>query len=751
MKKILLSFILLIFVGSSLRANNTTPPDEGMWLPMLVKRLNYTDMQKEGLHLTAEEMYNVNHSSLKDAVVSMGFFCTGELVSDKGLYLTNHHCGYGTIQANSTVDHDYLTDGFWATKKEEELKVDDVTAYILERMDDVTKDVLKDVTDTTSEVRRHKLIRKAIKELKKKNNPDGVYRVDIKSFFNGNEYYMFIYNQYRDVRLVGAPPEAIGKFGGDTDNWMWPRQTGDFSMFRIYVSPDGKGAAYSKDNVPFKPKHFLPISLKGVHKDDFAMIWGYPGSTDRYLTSYGIKSALEETNPTIVDIRTHKLDVMKKHMDMSHATRIKYAAKYAQTANYWKYFIGESKGLKANHVYDKKLALEKRYLQWAAENEKRQEKYGDALNLIENGYKESQPYNIPLKYLEEAVFQGPENIYYGFNLFSLYMTLEAQAKKKSKEDKAKFEQSIEGQSADVLAGMAEYFKDYDLATDKDLFIELMGMYFKNVPREYSAYTTNPTYNKDGSIKSENRKYLIDLLNKKYKGDISRYADYVYNKSILVDSNKLKSFLKNPSLKVLKKDPGFTITIAVVNSIREIYSKLGDIDDSMNKGKRLFVDGVRKMDKDKKFYPNANSTLRMTYGQVKGYSPRDAVEYNYFTTLDGVMAKEDPNNEEFIVPAKLKELYKNKNYGQYADKDGHMHVCFLTNNDITGGNSGSPVINGDGHLIGIAFDGNWEAMSGDIFFENSIQRTICVDIRYVLFIIDKLGGAQSLINEMTLIK
>ena len=751
MKKILLSFILFIFVGFSLRANNTTPPDEGMWLPMLVERLNYTDMQKEGLHLTAEEMYSINHSSLKDAVVSMGFFCTGEIVSDKGLYLTNHHCGYGTIQANSTVDHDYLTDGFWATKKEEELKVEDVTAYILERMDDVTKDVLKDISDTISEEKRHKIIRKAIKELKKKNNSDGIYRVDIKSFFNGNEYYMFIYNQYRDVRLVGAPPEAIGKFGGDTDNWMWPRQTGDFSMFRIYVSPEGKGDAYSKDNVPFKPKHFFPISLKGVQKDDFAMIWGYPGSTDRYLTSYGIKSALEETNPTIVDIRTHKLDVMKKHMDMSKATRLKYAAKYAQTANYWKYFIGQSKGLKANHVYDKKLAVEKRYLDWTNENSVRKEKYGDALTLIENGFKESQPYNIPLKYLEEAVFQGPENIYYGFDLFSLYMTMDAQAKKKSKEDKAKFDQSITGQAADAVAGIAAHFKDYDFDTDKDLFIELMGMYFNNVPREYSAFTTNPTFNKDGSIKSENRKYLIDLLNKKYKGDIKRYADAVYSKSILVDSNKMRNFLNNPSLKVLKKDPGFEITMAVVNSIRELYGIIRDVDDNMNKGRRLFVDGVRQMDKDKKFYPNANSTLRMTYGQVKDYSPRDAVQYNYFTTLKGVMAKEDPNNAEFHVPAKLKELYNSKDYGQYADKDGSMHVCFLSNNDITGGNSGSPVINGDGHLIGIAFDGNWEAMSGDIFFENSIQRTINVDIRYVLFIIDKLGGAQSLIDEMTLIK
>ena len=743
LNKTIVALFIFLFVGFNAKAN-TPPPDEGMWLPMLVERLNYADMQKMGLHLTAKELYDINHSSLKDAIVSMGFFCTGELVSDQGLYLTNHHCGYGTIQANSTTDHDYLTDGFWAKTKEQELPVEDLTVYTLNYMDDVTKQILTGVTDTTSEADRAKMTRKAIAKMKKEKSENGLYRVDIKPFFNGNEYYMFVYNQFKDVRLVGAPPEAIGKFGGDTDNWMWPRHTGDFSMFRIYTAPDGSAATYSKDNVPMKPKHFLPISLKGVQDNDFTMIWGYPGSTDRYLTSYGIEEALSIKNPSTVNIRDNKLKVMKKHMDMDHATRIKYAAKYAQTANYWKYFIGQSKGLKRLHVYDKKKAIEDQYQKWADATPERKAKYGDALKMIEDGYKAGHAYAKPLTYMNEAVFQGAENIYYSFSAFSLYMTLETQANQKDKDKKAAMDASIKGQAEELASGIAAHFKDYDFDTDKELFVTLMGMYFNDIDKEYSAYWKDK--------KDENkRKYVLDLINKKYKGDIQRYADDIYAKSIFVDSTKMKEFCANPNLKTLQKDPGFQLTIALVNAIRDLYSKSAEAEGDLDKGRRLFVDGIRKMNPDKSYYPNANSTLRMTYGQVKSYHPQDAVTYNYFTTLAGVMAKEDTTTTEFIVPQKLKDLYNAKDYGQYADKDGSMHVCFLSTNDITGGNSGSPIMNGNGELIGLAFDGNWEAMSGDIFFENSIQRTINVDIRYVMFIIDKLGGAQNLIDEMTFVK
>ncbi len=741
MKNYILTFLLFILVGQGVKAATPEGPDEGMWLPMLIQRLNYVDMKREGLHLTADELYSVNHSSLKDAIVSMGFFCTGELVSNQGLYLTNHHCGYETIQANSTVEHDYLTDGFWAKTHDDELPMKGLTVYILDYMDDVTAQVLKNVSDTMSEENRHKEVSKVIAKLRKEKSEKGKYRVDIKPFFAGNEYYMFVYRQYKDVRLVGAPPESIGKFGGDTDNWMWPRHTGDFSMFRIYTAPDGSAATYSKDNVPLKPAHFLPVSLKGVKKHDYAMIWGYPGSTDRYLTSWGVEDLLKYKAPTIVKIRDMKLKTMKKHMNSSEAIRIKYAAKYAQTANYWKYFIGQSRGLKRLHVIDKKKAIEARYEKWANSSPERKAKYGDALNLIKDYYDKTSQYTAPMQYFNEAVFQGPEFIYYGFGAYRLYMTMETQASQKSKDDKAKFDEMIKQETEHMGEGMYEHFKDYDLPTDKDLFVNLVSMYFENVPREYQAFIT----------KKDKRIYLIDILNNKFKGDISKYADYIFSKSVFVDSVRLRAFLNKPSYKALKKDPGFMVTRAMVNAIRQLYHDQDMYSDELSKGKRLFLDGLRKLDTGKKYYPDANSTIRMTYGTVEDYDAADAVHYNYFTTLKGVMEKEDPTNDEFIVPKKLKELYEKKDYGQYADADGTMHVCFLTTNDITGGNSGSPVINGDGQLIGIAFDGNWEAMSGDIFYEKSIQRTICVDIRYVLFIIDKYGDAKHFIDEMTIIK
>jgi hypothetical protein len=720
MKKILLPLMFAFVLGTKVFA---TVPDEGMWLPMLVERLNYIDMQKAGLHLTADEIYSVNHSSLKDAIVSLGFFCTAEVVSNEGLLLTNHHCGYESIQSHSSVDHDYLTDGFWAMSKKEELPNKDLTATFLIRMEDVTSKVLADVTDNMSESDRATKIEEVSSKLEKEAGEKGKYDVNVKSFFDGNEYYMFVYQTYKDVRLVGAPPSAVGKFGGDTDNWMWPRHTGDFSMLRIYTAPDGSPAEYSESNVPLIPKYSLPVSLKGVKKDDFTMIWGYPGRTDRYLTSYGVKLAIDQSNPAVVKIRDKKLSIIKEFMDADPKVRIQYAAKYAETSNYWKYFIGQTRGLKKLDVVGQKQAIEAAFTKWVNEDSKRKEKYGSALSDIEAGYSEMKNYNLSMKYLEEAALQGPEMIYFSYGIFKLYNLL------KSPDGK---EKAIAEAAAEFKETCAPYFKNYYQACDKKLFAEMLKMYYEDVTKDQQ-----PTI-------------FADIVAKKYALNFDKFADAVYSKSIMVDSTKLYAFLKKPSFKVLDKDLGFKTMHSMIKAYINVFQSLKSIEEKINKGDRLFVAGLREMNPEKVYYPNANSTMRMTYGKVGDYYPADAVHYDYVTTLDGVMEKEDSTNEEFVVPKKLKELWKKKDFGNYAE-DGKLITCFITNTDITGGNSGSPVINGDGQLIGLAFDGNWEAMSGDIAYEPKIQRTICVDIRYVLFMVDKYAGATNLIKEMTIVK
>ncbi len=724
-------------LGSALFATN--PPDEGMWLPMLIDRLNYVDMQKMGLHLTSDELYNVNNASLKDAIVGLGnkenptmHFCTAEVVSDQGLLLTNHHCGFDAIQSQSTIEHDYLTNGFWAFSLKEELRCEGVTAAFLVRMENVTDKVLADVTAKMTDDERESAIKKASKKLEKAAEENGKYTVDVSDFYDGNEFYLFVYTVYKDVRLCGAPPSAIGKFGGDTDNWMWPRHTGDFSMLRIYTAPDGSPAEYSDKNIPLKPKYHLPISLKGVKKEDFSMIWGYPGRTDRYLTSQGVQLALEQSNPITVAVRTEKLSLMKEDMDADPKVKLQYASKYAQSANYWKYFIGQTKGLNRLDVFDKKKEIENQFTSWVTSTDERKAKYGDALKLLTEGFTEEKKYNISMKYLEEAVFQGSEFVYFSFGLFQASMKLKAQNDAKDKTVKASYTADIKTMCTDFKPEAEKFFKDFNLPTDKKLFIHLMKMYYDNCPKDQLP------------------DIFPNVVDKKFKGDFNKWADDVYAKSIFVDKAKLMAFLDKPTYKTLYSDPGFSITLSMVNCIRGLYKNMGELDAKISKGNRLFVAGLREMFPDRKFYPNANSTMRMTYGKVLDYEAADAVHYNYYTTLKGVMEKEDPKNDEFIVPSKLKQLYTAKDYGRYG-QNGEMHVCFTANLDITGGNSGSPVINGDGQLIGIAFDGNWEAMSGDIAYEPEVQRTICVDIRYVMFVIDKYAGAKNLIDEMTVIQ
>ncbi|MFH0865037.1 MAG: S46 family peptidase [Bacteroidota bacterium] len=721
MKRLLYVFLIAFTLGFK---GFATVPDEGMWLPLFVERLNYVDMQKMGLHLTADELYSVNHSSLKDAIVSLGGFCTAEVVSNEGLLFTNHHCGYDAIQTHSTLEHDYLTNGFWASDKKEELPNEGLTATFLIRMEDVTAKVLADITDDMSESDRAAKIDEVSAKIKKDASEKGKYEAGVSSFFEGNEFYLFVYQTFMDVRLVGAPPSAVGKFGGDTDNWMWPRHTGDFSIFRIYSAPDGAPAEYSDINIPFVPKHFLPISLKGVKKDDFTMIWGYPGRTDRYLTSYGVKLALDQSNSAIVKIRDEKLAIIKTYMDADPVIKLQYSSKYAESSNYWKYFIGQTKGLKRNDVYEKKQEEEAAFQKWVNADSKRKTKYGTALSDISEGYVQLANYNLALKYLEEAAFQGPEIIYFGYGILDLYALLK---NAKGKED------AIKTTAEEFKTECAAFYKDYNKACDKELFEALLKMYYDDIPADQQPSV------------------FPEFVSKKYKGDFTKFTEAVYSKSIFTDSAKMYAFLSKPTFKALDADPGFKTMYSMLKTYGKIYKDLMSIKDKIDKGDRLYVAGLREMYPDKKFYPNANSTMRMTFGKVEDYYPADAVHYDFYTTLDGVMEKEDSASDEFTVPEKLKELWKKKDYGRYADSTGNLIVCFIANTDITGGNSGSPVINGDGQLIGLAFDGNWEAMSGDIAYEPDYQRTISVDIRYVLFMIDKYAGAQNIINELTIVK
>ncbi len=716
MKKLVsILFIILFSFGSSVKA------DEGMWLPLLIKRLNYVDMQKMGLQLTAEEIFSINHSSLKDAIIIFGGGCTGEIISPEGLIITNHHCGYGSIQAVSTVENDLLSDGFWATSKNEEIPIEGLKVQFLVRIEPATDQVLAGVTDDMTEDERNKTINENKSKLAEEATKDTHYKARVVGFYNGNEYYTFVYEVFKDVRLVGAPPESIGKYGADTDNWMWPRHTGDFSMFRVYTSPEGIPAEYSDKNIPLKSKHHLPVSVAGVEKDDFSMVLGYPGGTDRYLTSYGVNQAIDQKNPTIVKIREEKLDIMREDMNNDENVRLKYASKYAGTANYWKYFIGQTKGLKRLKVSQKKKELENQFAKWANSNSARKEKYGEALSDIQNAYNKIELYNLSNTYFFEAIYRGPEIL--GFSRRFKTLANELENKDADKEKIASTIKSLKERTE-------KYFKDYNSSTDEKLLGAMLKMYYDNVPADQLPE-------------------ILVKIAKKYKGDFNKYAAHVFNKSIITNKEKVMDLLDNPKAKTIEKDVAYVVYGDFVKNYRKLSKETNDAYTQLKKGNRLFMAGLMEMQPDKKFYPDANFTMRLTYGTVQDYFPADAVHYNYFTTLDGVMEKEDPANWEFIVPEKLKELFNEKDYGKYGKNDT-LKVCFITNHDITGGNSGSPVINSNGELIGLAFDGNWEAMSGDIAFEPELQRCICVDIRYVLFIIDKFAGAQNLIDEMTIV-
>ena len=714
LKKSAMLLVATVFCATTFAIN---PPDEGMWLPMFIKNYNYVQMQKLGLRLTAEQLYDINNSSLKDAIVQLGDgFCTGEMVSRDGLMFTNHHCGYSSVVELSSVEHDYLENGFFAMSREEELPAN-FHVNFLERMEDVTSIVLSEVKEDATESAREKIIEAAIKKLQKENSNDGRYKVVVKPFYEGNEYYMFIYTTYEDVRLVCAPPSAIGKFGGDTDNWMWPRHTGDFTVFRIYTAPDGSPAKYAKENVPFHPKHFLPISIKGYQPGDYTMIWGYPGSTQRFMTSYEVQNAINVNDPAIYEPLDIILPVINDHMNADAAVRLQYADDYAGLANYWKNQHGEVTSLQNLRVVEKKQQQEKELTQWINASTERQKKYGNCLNDIKkavegiNGDAYKAMTNANLCLSSSAT------------LLTGWRTRNALSLKKG-------EKGFTPEKIETL--MKTYEKNLgnkDKATEIDIIMATLKTWER--------------------LPVDKRPDIDGFLAKNFKGSKENFKNALAN-SIFISKENFEKFVKKPNNKVLEKDPVYQYLQSLLSMImvnQHVYSDAEKVD----LPRRTYLAALKEMNANTPMYPDANSTMSTTYGTVCDYYPADGVHYNYFTTTKGILEKEIPGDPEFDVPAKLKDLILKKDFGQYADKDGTLHVCFLSNNDITGGNSGSPIMNGNGELIGLAFDGNWEALSSDIVFNTELQRCINVDSRYVLFIIDKYGGQGYLLNEMDIRK
>ncbi|WP_396191603.1 S46 family peptidase [Flavobacterium sp.] len=704
--------LLLLFVIQ------TQAQQGGMWIPSMLKGMNEGEMKTLGMKISAEQIYSINQSSLKDAVPHFDGGCTAEVISDKGLILTNHHCGFDNIQSHSTVEHDYLTNGFWAYKMEEELPNKDLEVTFVVKIEDVTSKIVEGTASLTSEAEKQKKIQQNISELVKNAPKEAWQENRVRTFYDGNQYLLFVVESYKDVRLVGAPPSSIGKFGSDTDNWVWPRHTGDFSLFRIYADKNNRPAAYSTDNVPYKPKHFFPISITGLKENDFTMVMGYPGRTTEYLPSVAVNQIVETLNPAKVEIRDAALKVQDRFMRKDQAIKIQYAAKYASVANYWKKWMGETKGLKKANAVAAKQKFEKDFQQKVAKAGKQAE-YGNLLSDFEKNYTEIKDYALARDYFSEVALRNTELLSVGYKLYQLEQLLNS-----------KGEQAFNDRKTNLSNGIGDFYKDYNAEVDKNVFEQLINLYATKSPKQFLPESLNNI-------------------------NASQLTTDVFTNSKLTSLEKFRSLLEGDSKTVIEKmnaDKGYQVIKSMADAFtKNVAPKYDELNLKNIALQRTYMKAILELSpKSARIFPDANSTLRVTYGKIKGYKPNDAVYYEPFTTLDGVMEKYVPGDYEFDVPQKLIDLYNANDYGIYG-VNGKMPVCFIATNHTTGGNSGSPALDAKGNLIGLNFDRVWEGTMSDVYYSPEICRNIMVDARYILFIIDKFAGAKNIINELKIIQ
>ena len=714
--------ILILFLFVSLSPIFAT---EGMWIPLLLSQLNESEMQDLGMKMKAEDIYSVNKGSLKDAIVHFGGFCTGEIISDQGLVLTNHHCGYRQIQSHSSLENNYLKDGFWAMNQSEEIPNDGLFVRFIIRIEDISEQALEGITTDMTEAQRQSAIDKNLNAIKQ-NTPREEYQdVMTRAFYKGNQYYLFVTETYRDVRLVGAPPSSIGKFGADTDNWVWPRHTGDFSLFRIYAGKDNKPAEYSPDNVPFKPRHFLPVSTSGISEGDFTMVFGFPGRTDEYLPAIAMEQTVDVLNPIRIGIRDQALEIMNAAMQADEKTRIQYASKQSRISNSWKKWIGQRQGIKATGGIEKRKELEAEFMKIVNADPELSAKYGNILSTFEDLYKKREPFEVSKSYIDEI---GSRNI----ELFRFANQLHSYVKSY----KSNGEEALLKRMDRLKNTLSNFYKDYNPAIDKAIFARLMETYLNGVKREHLS------------------DYAIEQISEQGK-DYKQWAEVVFAKSILANETEAMALFEKDPVELMErveKDYAYQLARSIVDSNREkISPSLRKINQQLNPLQRKYMQALMEVFPDRRFYPDANGTLRVSYGQVSGFSPKDGIQYIPSTYLEGVIEKYVPGDYEFDVPKKLLKLYEQKDYGPYAAKNGKMPVCFIGSNHTSGGNSGSPAIDAEGNLIGLNFDRVWEGTMSDLHYDASICRNIMVDVRYILFIIDKYAGAGHLVDEMKIIK